>query len=669
MLTLDNAVVYDCETLPNCFTLAMECLNSDVQAVWEISHRRDDRAYLAEWFAWLARSQTVMIGFKNVNFDYPIIHALFQNPNMSVEEIYAKAMSIIQGGDRFGHTIWASDRFTPQVDLFKLHHFDNPAKSTSLKWLQVNMRSESVEDMPVDVGTIVTDEQITGQVIPYNCHDVSETKAFAHHSKEALDFRLNLIDQFGVDVLNWNDTKIGEQTVIQRLGEELCYDRSSGRKQTRQTVRSQIRLNEIIFPYIRFEHSELNRVLDYLRGQTLRKDEWEDTLKTKGVFTGLSASVGGVEFHFGVGGIHGSVERKRFQATEDWLIKDIDVASLYPSIAIQNRLSPAHLGEAFVNVYSELPKERKKWQAQKGKKCVEANAIKLAANGVYGKSNSIYSPFYDPQFTMTITVNGQLLLCMLAEQLVKVPTLQLIQINTDGLTYVIHRNYLDHTKQIEQWWQDLTRLVLEEQFYSRMWIKDVNSYIAEGVDRSFKLKGAYWYPDPDDYHGSIATAQPPAWHKNLSNVASIRAAVEYMVNGTDPAAWLVTHRNPYDFMCAIKAKGKDRLWHGGQQVQRTCRYYVSNNGAELVKIAPPAGRLGAPKRANGISERDYLEVMEANGWQWDERVCTKNRSIYTERRTAVCAGYKVGLCNNANDFNWSDVNYNWYALEAEKIIV
>ena len=88
-----------------------------------------------------------------------------------------------------------------------------------------------------------------------------------------IHFRINLISQFGVDVLNWNDTKIGEQMVIQRLGEERCYDTSSGRRQMRQTPRHRIALKDIIFPYIRFEGQEFNGILNYLNQQVLTADE------------------------------------------------------------------------------------------------------------------------------------------------------------------------------------------------------------------------------------------------------------------------------------------------------------------------------------------------------------------------------------------------------------
>lgn len=674
-LNLNDAIIYDIENYPNCFTLAMEALYSNERWVWEISDFRDDRQYLLQWFQYLSRTQTPMIGFNNINFDYPVIHYIFNNPQATVTQIYQKAMSIINSYGSIAHVVWANDRFAPQIDLFKIHHFDNKAKSTNLKFLQINMRSPSVEDLPIPVGTLLTQKQIENTLLPYNIHDVSETKQFAHYSMEALNFRSSLIPQFGVDVMSWNDTKIGEQTVLKRLGDELCYDRSSGRRTIRQTPRTQIALADIIFPYIHFESAEFNRILSYLRSQTIRaehilqNDEEVLSLKTKGLFTDLKAHLGGIDFYFGTGGIHGSLSSQKIQATDEWLIRDIDVAALYPSIAIVNNLAPAHLGEAFTNIYSQLPKERKKWQIEKGKKCVEANALKLASNGVYGKSNSAYSPFYDPQFTLTITVNGQLMLCMLAEQLIKVPTLKILQINTDGITYYIHKDHEPYAAEICKWWEGITRLTLEDVNYKRMWLRDVNNYIAEGLDGTLKLKGAYWYPDPLDYHGSVGSAQPPAWHKNMSNTVSIQAAVAHMVHSVDIETFIRMSRNPFDFLYAVKIKRSDKLMWGEQEIQRTSRFYVSKKGEPLTKFAPPKGVQGGYKKANGVSDAEYECVMRETGGQWDERVCTKNKSKYDTREGAIIAGQKVSIANDIRQFDFNNINHAWYVAEAVKLVI
>lgn len=681
-ISFDNAIVYDIETFPNTITFAMECLNNDTRAVWEISQYRDDRRQLIEFYNWLNTTQTVMIGFNNIGFDYPVIHDLFCNPNVSVDQLYQKAMSIINSfGDRNNHTIWADRRFAPQLDLFKLNHFDNPAKSTNLKALQINTRAPSVVDMPVENGKMLTPEEIAGALIPYNFHDVSETKRFAHLCRDAIQFRAGLIPQFGIDVLSWNDTKIGEHMLISRLGNDLCYDYSTGRKTPRQTPRTRVAFNDLIFPYVHFTHPEFNRILNYFRSIVLTAHDIKDigkenpNIKTKGVFKDLSAMVNGFEFVYGVGGIHGSVSSKKIIATDEWLIRDIDVASLYPSIAIANGVAPAHLGKFFSEVYAEIPRERKEWQKKKGKKCTEANALKLAANGAYGKSNSKYSPLFDPQFMLTITVNGQLMLSMMAEKLMTVPTLSIIQINTDGITYFVHKNHEPQAAAFCKEWESVTRLTLEDANYKRMWIRDVNNYVAESFDGSLKMKGAYWSPDPLRYAESINEQQPPAWHKDLGNCVSVRAAVAAMVQGVDPEIFIKLTRNPYDFMKRVKVNRSDLLVVGDQRQQRNTRYFISRRGGDMVKHSPPTGKMGAFKRKNGVTEHEYNRVMKETGGAWDGRVCTgkasdpKTWGVYKERATAIERGYKVTVCNNVSDFDFENVDYSYYINEAKKLII
>lgn len=663
MLNLEHAVVYDIETLPNCFTLHFEALNSDVAGTFEISQFRDDRRELLAWFAYWQATQAPMIGFNNLAFDYPVLHFIWNNQDCSVWEIFDKAQDQINDRTMFSQ-VWESDRFAPQIDLFKIHHFDNRAKMTSLKALQFNMRAESVEEMPLPWNEPISPEQVERLLIPYNRHDVKETKRFAHFSMDAIKFRNGLSENLRGDVLNFNDTKIGAKILEQRLGDELCYTTDSGRREPRQTPRQTIPLAEIIFPYVRFEHAEFARVLTWMRGQVLTANELTESIQTKGVFTGMHATVGGLDFHFGTGGIHGSVAASRWAADEQHAIVDIDVAALYPSIAIVNRLYPEHLGERFVFEYSQLPIERSKHK----KGTVENAAFKLASNGTYGNSNNPYSVFYDPKFTMTITINGQLMLCMLAEWLLSVPTLQIIQINTDGITYKIRRDYMAAAVEIRSAWQAFTRLVLEEAQYSRMWIRDVNNYIAEDTKGKLKQKGAYWYPAkfPDD----ISNSSPPAWHKDFSAQVCIMAAVEHMTKGTPIEQFIHGHGDAFDFMCRAKVDRASQLWIGDKQVQRIQRYYVARQGGALKKISPPKGTLGEWKRKNGLTDYEYETVRRtlAPG-QWDERVHTKNRSKYEQREMGIVSGFVVADCNRASDFDWNNVNYDFYIREAQKLVV
>lgn len=691
-MNLQTAIGYDVESFPNVFTLRLRGVFTPLQDFFEISDFRNDAPRLIQVFNWLRETQTAMIGFNSIHYDYPILHFIFCNPNATAQQIYQKSQAILNSfADKFAHVIWADKRFAPQIDLFKINHFDNKAKSTGLKALQINMRSETVVDSPLQWGTILTREQIDTHLIPYNCHDVDETIKFALFNMDALNYRVSLIPEFGIDVMNWPDTKIGSAMMEKRLGAELCFDYSNGYKKKRQTPRSRIVINDIIFPYVYFLQPEFNRVLNYFRAQVLTANEIEESLKgegnienappaedstdirTKGVFKGLTARINDFNFDFGVGGIHGSVSAQRVIATDDWLLRDIDVAALYPNIAIKNNLTPEHLGKRFTEVYSQLPEDRKRIQKEKGKKHVEANTLKLASNGVYGNSNNKFSVFYDPKYTMTVTINGQLMLCMLAERLMTVPSLKIIQINTDGITYFVHRSHEPHAAALCREWEQLTRLTLEDANYKRMFIRDVNNYIAESMDGTLKLKGAYWTPDPLDYAASISNAQPPAWHKDLGNTVSTRAAVAAMVHGVDPETFIRLCTNPYDFMCRIKVNRSDKLiWRKAgcvTEVQRNTRYFVSTNGGQLTKHAPPTGAPGSFKKSPKVSDTEYARVMAETGGAWDARVCTQNKSVHAERVNAVQAGHLVTICNDVRDFDFANINYEYYVNEARKLIV
>lgn len=692
-MDLTNAVVYDIEVFPNLTSLSMEMLNSEVTSVWEISDYRDDRLQLMTWFDYLCRNQIPMIAFNSLSYDYPIIHYLFNNPNATPADLYAKSQSVMASNNLnpFANMIWDRDRFAPQIDLYKLHHMDNNAKRTSLKALEINMRSTNVLESPIPFGTVLTTDQVE-PIIYYNKWDVKETKRFAHYSMTAIEFRIGLIEQFGIDVLNHNDTKIGENILIQKIGEDVCFERRPvldnygqpklnnwgkpiTKKHKRQTPRNRIALADIIFPYIQFQRPEFNRVLDFMRAQVLTPEDLNDTgsnVQTKGVFTNLTFTIDDCEYKYGTGGLHASVPKQRFVAGNGWIIRDIDVASLYPSVGIVNKLAPEHLGQAFVEAYASLPKERKEWQKRKGKKCVEANSMKLGANGAYGKTNDKHSCLLDPKYTMTVTIDGQLMLSMLAEWLLTVPTISIIAINTDGITYRIHDSYLEQAKSIEKQWEAYTCLTLEDAAYSRVFARDCNSYVAEFTDGTLKCKGAYWVPDSGPtYAKSISEQQPPAWHKDLGNCISVRAAVAAMVHGIDPETFIRACSDPYDFMLRVKVDRSSKLMLGGVQIQSTTRYYVARQGAPMVKISPPpAGNVvGQWKRAPRITKAEYDRVMAETGGAWDARVCTASKSTYQDTTTAIQAGWQIAECNDASRFRWDNVDYRFYVAEARKLII
>ncbi len=604
-------IIYDIETYPNCFTLAAEHADMPLRWAFEISPWRDDRAQLWLWLLWLRGAGAEMVGFNNAGFDYPVLHLFCQMQGKATyTDLYLKAMQIIRSRDdedKFAHTVFPSDLFVAQIDLFKLHHFDNKSKMTSLKALEFNMRLDSVEDLPFPVGVPLQREQVP-VLREYNAHDVHATKAFYHASLPMIEFREQLSQKHGKDFLNHNDTKIGAEIFQMALENNNipCYTYGANGRQPRQTLRPVLVLKDAILPWIELETPEFKRILDWLRNQSITE--------TKGVFKDLRAICGGVEFVFGTGGLHAAVENEIFIADDQMVIESKDVSSYYPNLAIKNRFYPEHLTEKFCDIYQDLYEQRK--QFKKG--TAENAAFKLALNGSYGKSNDKFSIFYDPLFTLKITLNGQLLLCLLIENLMKVPTLKMAMVNTDGLEYTIHPDYVGMANKVCDWWMGVTKLELESARYKKLFIRDCNNYLGEYLNGDVKRKGAFeWDVE---------------WHQDASALVVPKVAEKVLLEGVPIRATIENWPDRMDFMCRAKIPRSSTLWGSdGRQLPNMLRYYVAKGGVALTKIMPPLA---------------------------------KNPGVM--RHFAVVSGWKVCPCNNIADATM-DIDFDWYVQEIEKL--
>lgn len=622
---MSDAYVHDIENYPNVFLFGAIHALTETPYIFEISHRRDDRQAFYLFTEYLREHRAEEVGYNNLGYDYPVQHSILNNiMYITNADIYKKGDSIINAGDenRFAHMVWEKDWIVPQLDLYKIHHFDNQAKRTSLKTLEFNMRMENIEDLPFAPGTYLTDSQID-TLRQYLIHDLKATLMFYKHSKKLIDFRRELSAKYGRNFMNHNDTKIGKDYFIMELEKSGIQCFEPGSRKPRQTHRLSIALNSVIFPYVRFEQPEFNRVLNWLRQQVITE--------TKGVFTDLSADINGFSFDFGTGGIHGSIESQTIRSTENYVIIDLDVASFYPNLAISNELYPAHLGKQFCTIYKNVYDMRSSYP----KGTPENAMLKLALNGVYGDSNNVYSPFYDPAYTMAITINGQLLLCMLAEELLKIPGLSMIQANTDGLTVYVPRVFTGQVEQVRHAWEKLTRLQLEEAIYDVMFIRDVNNYIAvyEG-GKKVKRKGAYCHTTKTDENpkGDLG------WHQNHSMQVVAKAAEAALVHNKDIRDFITSHEDIHDFMLVTKVPRNSKLLWGDKQVQNITRYYVSTDGAPLTKVMPPLAK------------------------------SLKLNPDAPERRMSVCKGWLTTECNDMKRFNRATLNYDFYIKEAEKLV-
>jgi hypothetical protein len=716
--------VYDLETYPNIFTFCLVRADGKNWRVFEVSDRKNEVEQILTCLRWMRDNNQRLVGFNNLGFDYPILHTLMldsakakaqgEELKVNAKYFYRLAQKQIESfkGDGFGHTIKVDEILVKQVDLYKTNHFDNKARSTSLKMLEFNMRSNNIEDLPFPVGTLLKFTEMD-VLIKYNRHDVKMTLDFYMFNVEALLFRADLSKKYSMDFTNHNDTKIGKDYFITRLETEIpgsCYKTVDGKRKINQTKRPFINIKECLFDYYDFKRPEFIAVQQWLSKQVItetkgvfseitehdlgdvakyaemhiRKKKFktkpspEDMLEFNEAFPlgwveavdlkateylmdsegnhvmtpvldefgnidpskkpkkartakqsyfgcyrvaeVLNVVVDGFRLDFGTGGLHGSVSSSIIKATDDLVLIDADVSSMYPNIAISNRVYPKHLTEKFCDIYADVYEQRKGF----AKGTPENAVMKLALNGTYGETANQFSPLFDPMFTMSITINGQLSLCLLAEKLLEIDSLTLIQANTDGLTCLFPKASKDKYLSICDSWQKQVNLELEYANYSTMYIRDVNNYIAVYTDGKTKRKGAYQY-------------EGLGWHQNQSALVIQKAVEAYLIRGIPLASFIKYHEDKWDFMLRTKVPRSSRLimvMDDGTEVpqQNICRYYPCNSGGKLVKIMPPL-------------EGDV-----------------------EERRLSIDKEWSVQTCNDMDDFK-DDINYQYYIQEAQKLIM
>lgn len=714
-----NDIIFDLETYKNIFTFAAVFANGKGKRVFEISDRRDDTQEMLVFLRNVKINGCRLVGFNNVGFDYPVLHFILEASQRArksgkdlvitardiyrfVENLFAEAKT-----NRFGSAVRSADVLIPQVDLFKIHHFDNKARMTSLKVLEFNMRSRNIEDLPFPVGTVLNDRE-KDELIRYNFHDIDETLKFYHHSLDAIKMRADLSAQFGFDCTNFNDTKIGKELFVQRLeaaNPGCCYKMvKQGPKMVRkvqQTKRKKIHLHECVLPYIAFERPEFRAIHKWFQAQTITEtngvfsdleehhlgevakyakmrvkfvkmncpeqgaknkryvptqehvDElmklhpmgWVEAKALKSpkgaasyyfcwnIGETLNVVIDGFQYDFGTGGIHGC-KKGITRSGNGKKIYTLDVASYYPNLSIQNMIFPEHLNKLFCEVYQALYVERRSYD----KASPFNKALKLALNGTYGASGDEYSPMYDPKFMMSITINGQLSLCMLMETLIREVGAEIIMCNTDGFEFVADEADEEKINGFVKDWENLTGLVMEGDSYSAMMAANVNNYIAVYTNGNVKHKGAYVFgKDKSDGKGFYCNDELD-WHKNQSALVIKMAASHELLGKGCAEDFIRAHDEPFDFMLRTKVPRSSELilaFEDGteRKLQNICRYYPSVEGGKLVKLMPP------------------LPGKELEG----------------KRRMGIDAAWNVTPCNDMDEFSWG-INYDYYIHEAKKLV-
>ena len=572
-----NHWIMDYETLSNCFVGVFTHYKTDETHIFSVCKLQNDYEKFIEFLKQNIENKEWHISYNGLAFDAQITHNIIKDhENLKLmdgesiaEEIYAYAQSCIDRSNKNEFQEFPEWHMSiKQIDVYKLNHWDNMAKRSSLKWIQYSMDWDNMVDMPLPHDTNITTKQQLDMIVSYCINDVDSTKEIFNQCKPLIALRKNLTDQYNVNLYSASEPRISKELFAYYLGKELGIPKYELKKL--RTYRNVIKVKDIILDYIEFATPEFNNLLDKFKTVEINPNF------TKGGFK-YSVIYKEVKTDFGLGGAHGCNKPGVYESDEDNIIMSSDVASFYPNLAIKNKIAPAHLDKkAFCDLYEWFFTERKKIPKSNPMNYV----YKIILNSTYGLSNDKNSFLYDPQFTMFITINGQLTLMMLYEMICEaIPEAIPLMQNTDGVETVIPRSkkqiYLDVCKK----WEEITSLSLDHGTYSKLILADVNNYIAVDEDGKSKCKGRF------EFEGL-------ALHKNKSKLIIPKALYAYFVDGTLPEETLKNNNNILDYCIGGKSKGNWQqvarsIQHNEPveyKLQKINRYYISNSGCKIIKV-------------------------------------------------------------------------------------
>lgn len=626
--------VYDIEVFPNYFCVTFVNLRDpNDKLVFVICPWRNNYEALTTF---LFTPELKLIGFNNLGYDYPVLHVLIQEDLSDYDGAYLADLLFRRSAEVVGEDFRREyDKpYIEQLDLYRIWHFNNKSRMTSLKWLQVNMHWPDVREMPFHYHHVIKQgaEEVT--VLDYNLNDVMSTTAFYHLSKNKIKMRKDLSAKYNRDFRNLPDTKIGETIFLITLSKLTGYSEKELR--SRRTERPSVALKDTIPDGVHFASDAFSKILNQFK-ETVVTNTRNVNKDDKALF---SVMFDGMKYDFGFGGLHAVRESGVFHNLDS-----ADVSGYYPSLSIVKQIYPHHLGPAFPEAHKIIKAERKKYK----KGTSDSDSLKLAGNGVFGMLNADWSPFYDPLALLKTTIGGQLLLAQLCEWLTMAGAGRIMMANTDGFEIEVKNR--EKYENICNIWQKEHDLELEFSKYKTLAVRDVNNYIGIKEDGKVKEKGAY--------------VVEPEIHKDQSKKIVRIAVKEFFVNGTPVEQTINECKDIKLFMMGKRARTGNLQWREAktadelitEELPKHVRYFVSRSGGSIVKVLSA----GESKKKKQEIDPDQLSLFT---------IKTKKKKEKETRDVSIHKGWRVTLFNKWEDKPFDDYNVEkrFYVQEANKLI-
>jgi len=522
-----DTMIFDVECYINYFLVSFRHEKTGKVVIFENS---PDAQIDLSFLGWMLYA-FLLVGFNSKNYDIVMAFAALQG--LSCGQLKEISDAIIIGQKRpdeiceeYGFYI---DKRVNHIDIAEVCPLPGKkGEGKSLKVYAARLHAKRLQDLPYDPACVLTYEQAM-KLRDYNINaDLPNTELIYQSLTQELALRQRMTVQYGEDLRSKSDAQISEVVIVNEAAKLM------GRRPKRASYTE----GETFFyrapAYVAYRSAELQTMLQKLQAAPFVINEFGSP-KCETVQE-ISVVISGVPYAMGLGGLHSRETCRTIEATETHGLSDIDVASYYPRLTLNEKLAPESMGPVYGAVLETLVDRR---LAAKGRVTVakkaglaldpldvaEQDGLKIVINGAFGKSGSPYSMMYAPRGMIQVTLGGQVSILMLIEWLTDAG-FAVVSANTDGIAVYYDRSRRALLEQIVAYWGKTCNLETEETQYRGMYQRDVNNYIAVTVDGEVKLKGKY--AEKGSARNSVLAKNPEAVIISDALVAYITKRVPIM---------------------------------------------------------------------------------------------------------------------------------------------
>ena len=454
-----------------------------------------------------------VITFNGINYDMPMIALAMTNATNG--ELKQASDTIIMSDMKpwqfYEHYNVELPGWIDHIDLMEVS--PGSPQRPSLKLYGGRLHYKTMMDLPYSPDDRITEEK-RDKMVTYLGNDLGLTRAKYFELKDGIELRAHMSDEYNIDLRSKSGPQVAEAVIrveVERLTKKRLYKPDARPRTFRYTAPD----------YISYQTEQLQSMFDIVTQAPFVVNS-KLVVEIPPALDALTITFGDSVFRMGLGGLHSSESRKTHVTDDEFELIDADVASYYPSLILNGGFTPKHIGDVFMRVYRSIYKRRLK--AKKAGDKNTAEALKLTLNGLFGKLGSPYSVVYSPDMMIQTTITGQLAILMLIERL-ELVGFHVISANTDGFITRVQKSRREEYNVILMDWEFDTMLELEKNFLKGLHSRDVNNFIAIGMDGKVKPKGAF-APAGSGLRGA------DGMKKNPNCEITIDAVVAFLKNGT-----------------------------------------------------------------------------------------------------------------------------------------